>query len=288
MDVPRKLTTARGLAVEYAERGQGRPVLLLHGNSATWRWWREVLEAGVAGVRLVAPTMRGCLGTRGGSDPSAYVVPALASDVMAFADALGLEQFDLVGHSLGGAVALACALDFPHRVKGLHLVAAASGDGMESMRERKTGGSSLRRFLDPSRALGRAALFTAVWVGRDFGMNRRWLRKVLPRMMPRAQLAAERFNELIADAAAVEPLAVVSFYRSLSKWDVRARHATLTVPTRVLAGREDALVRLEALEALTRAIPKAQLEVLDCGHSPMLELPEAFMAWLRTGLTPAA
>jgi pimeloyl-ACP methyl ester carboxylesterase len=286
MLAPRRVTAAGGLSAEYVDAGEGRPVFLLHGNFATWRWWSGVMARGLPGVRFVAPTMRGCPGTRGGGRASVYELPALARDVVAIADQLGVEQFDLVGHSLGGGVALACALDFPERVRGLHLVASASGDALESARDHEATTSQLLKRFNPHRALDRAALLTTLRIGRDLGNSRRWLQGMLARLMPRADLNVVPFDTLLSDAVGMEPVAVVNLYRSLSSWDVRARRVTLQVPTRVLAGREDVLVPVRALEALVREVPGATLTVLDCGHSPMLEAPDAFLAWLEAGVSP--
>src|SRR5690349_15296026 len=93
--------------VHYEEAGAGPDVyVLVHGNFASWRWWRPVLDRLPPGSRAYAPDLRGCGETAGGGEAEAYAIPALAEDLLAFADAVGVRAFHLVGHSLGGAVAL--------------------------------------------------------------------------------------------------------------------------------------------------------------------------------------
>lgn len=89
------------LNIHYELAGKGDTVLVLvHGNFASWRWWRPVLDRLPAGYRAYAPDLRGC----GDTDrpPDGYTIEQLAADLHAFARALGLPAFHLVGHSLGG------------------------------------------------------------------------------------------------------------------------------------------------------------------------------------------
>jgi pimeloyl-ACP methyl ester carboxylesterase len=283
MGPPKTIKTGR-LRVEYVEVGSGpTDLVLLHGNFATWRWWRPFLARLPEGVRAFAPTMRGCVGTVATS--GGYELPQLAKDLEAFASSAGLTRFHLVGHSLGGAIALQYALDQPRRLTGLDLVSPAPGDALESMLAQNTAGGRMLRALHPERVLDRAALLTMLRLGRDLGTNRRYLRRMLRGLMPGADEAAVDLDRLVSDAAEMDPQAIVSLYRALARWDVRDRRGSLRVRTRILAGARDALVPLTALEELARAIPGAVLEVKpEGGHSPMLEAPDAFASWLSAGL----
>jgi pimeloyl-ACP methyl ester carboxylesterase len=283
-----KTIKAGKVRVEFVEVGSGpTDLLLLHGNFATWRWWAPALARLPEGVRAFAPTMRGCVGTVATS--GGYELAQLARDVEHFASALGLQRFHLVGHSLGGAIALQYALDQPGRLTALDLVSPAPGDGLESMLAQETAAGRMLRTLNPERALDRAALLTMLRLGRDLGTNRRYLRRMLRNLMPGVDEAAVDLERLVSDAAEMDPHAIVSLYRALARWDVRDRRASLQVPTRILAGARDVLVPLPALAELARAIPGAVLEVKpQGGHSPMLEQPEVFGAWLADGLRAAS
>lgn len=272
------------LEAEYAEAGHGsQTVVFLHGNFGSWRWWELALQSLPEGVRGIAVTMRGCRGTRGHNGK--YGIDDLADDIGAFVDALRIDRFHLVGHSIGGAIALEYALRFPTRVTGLDLVSPAPGDSLESMTAQDTHSGWVLRQFDPHRPFDRATLLTMLRIGRDFGTNRPYFRKRLAAFMPAADLAAIGFERLVRDASAMEPLAILGLFSGLADWDVRDRCGEMTVPTRVLAGALDVLVPPESLEVLANSIPSATYELIpDVGHCAMLEQPERFAVWLAVGL----
>jgi pimeloyl-ACP methyl ester carboxylesterase len=93
------------LKIHYQVVGDGNTQLvLLHGNFASWRWWQPVLTRLPAHYRAYAADMRGC----GDSERPGFGhnIEMLVNDVHAFVSSLGLGPVHLIGHSLGGAVAL--------------------------------------------------------------------------------------------------------------------------------------------------------------------------------------
>lgn len=107
MDVT-ELRTADGWTFTARTAGpdHGRPVLLLHGFPQTSRCWAAQLEAlAAAGHRAVAVDQRGYSPGARPDDVAAYRPEALVADVLAVADAAGMDRFDLVGHDFGGMVA---------------------------------------------------------------------------------------------------------------------------------------------------------------------------------------
>jgi pimeloyl-ACP methyl ester carboxylesterase len=142
-----------GLDIHYQEAGEGPNVfLLVHGNFGSWRWWDGLLQALPPGFRAYAPDLRGCGDTAGGASPETFEIAQLAGDLRAFADALGLRAFHLVGHSLGGAVALQFALDEPRRVRTLTLVTPAPATGLVALREGSSASARMLRLPIPSTA----------------------------------------------------------------------------------------------------------------------------------------
>jgi pimeloyl-ACP methyl ester carboxylesterase len=268
------------LAISYETAGRGRhAMVLVHGNFATWRWWKPILDRPARGFRLFAPTLRGFGATS--AAPRARSIDVLARDLHAFVQGLGLDRVHLVGHSLGGAVALEYALCWPRTVASVALVAPAAGDGLEAMRARNDAVGMMLRWTDPTWLASRIMLVHALRWERFVGTRRDTLARALAEMMPSAEPGAIQFDALLADALAIDETVVVDTYEALRRWDVRPRLPALALPVRVLAGARDALVPLASLEALTRALPRARLEVWDdVGHSPQLEKPAEFATWL--------
>jgi pimeloyl-ACP methyl ester carboxylesterase len=110
------------LHVVDAGQGTALPVVLVHGFGGSTAVWDPQIDHLKTARRVVALDLRG----HGQSDvaprQSDYEVPAMAGDIAAVADALGLQRFALVGHSLGASVATAYAAAHPQRVAGLVMV----------------------------------------------------------------------------------------------------------------------------------------------------------------------
>ncbi|HEX3778882.1 MAG TPA: alpha/beta hydrolase [Pseudonocardiaceae bacterium] len=101
----------------------GRGVLLLHGFPEAGIEWTEQVDAlGAAGCRAVAPDQRGYSPGVRPEDVRDYQLVDLVGDVLAIADALGWQRFDLVGHDWGAAVAWQVAGDHPQRLRTLTAV----------------------------------------------------------------------------------------------------------------------------------------------------------------------
>jgi pimeloyl-ACP methyl ester carboxylesterase len=118
IDANRLTFTARAAGPEG-----GRGVILLHGFPQTsWSWRGQLSELGDAGYRAVAPDQRGY--SAGARPPSVadYRLDHLVGDVLALADTLEMETFDLVGHDWGGMVSWVAAARHPDRIRSLSVV----------------------------------------------------------------------------------------------------------------------------------------------------------------------
>jgi pimeloyl-ACP methyl ester carboxylesterase len=101
----------------------GRGVILLHGFPQTsWSWRGQLSELGDAGDRAVAPDQRGYSAGARPLTVADYGLHHLVDDVLALADALEMETFDLVGHDWGGMVSWVAAARHPDRVRSLSVV----------------------------------------------------------------------------------------------------------------------------------------------------------------------
>ena len=109
-----------GSRISYEERGKGEPVILVHGWNSSSKQWLHNLKALAPRYRAIAPDLPGF----GGSDESGfpYSLDGMSSFLDAFRRALHLSTFHLVGHSMGGCIAIRYSITYPEMVKRLVLV----------------------------------------------------------------------------------------------------------------------------------------------------------------------
>jgi pimeloyl-ACP methyl ester carboxylesterase len=119
-----KLPTGVTLNVQAGGPEGGEPILLLHGFPESHRTWRDVAPDLARDFRVVAPDQRGFGASDKPAGVEAYKTDRILEDLIALADALGLDRFTLVGHDWGGAVAWLAALRHPDRLSRLVIVNA--------------------------------------------------------------------------------------------------------------------------------------------------------------------
>lgn len=112
------VTPANGVAVHYVREGAGPPVFLLHGWPEFWWSWHRNIPELAADFDVIAPDLRGFGSTPAGLGPDAGP-DTHATDILALADALGVERFGLVAHDVGAYVAQTIARIAPERLTGL-------------------------------------------------------------------------------------------------------------------------------------------------------------------------
>lgn len=122
----RRVSLRTGVTLNVAIAGdpQNPAVILLHGFPESHRTWREIAPRLKNRFYLVMPDQRGFAGSDRPQEIEEYETGKLVEDVFALADALGLEEFALVGHDWGGAVAWPAALRGDPRLKRLAIVNA--------------------------------------------------------------------------------------------------------------------------------------------------------------------
>lgn len=252
--VPQPLDTGR-IRTGYRHHGDddGLPILFLHGSYATSRWWEPFFDILPPAIYAVAPDMRGC-GASERPDRD-YTIEAMAADIAAFVDALGWDEFDLVGHSSGGAVAIELALAHSAEIRTLTLVDSAPIEGVFTPLEAFT---LLDRMRTEPNLLEQALASLMPTIDREND----------------AAMAAF-FDTLVKDAQAMAHPVFTEIAAALSNWNRFADAHRLTLPTLLVWGDQDIVVDRDATTRSLIAIPGAgNLEVLrGVGHSPMIEAP---------------
>ncbi len=269
--VHRTLASADGGEVHVVERGEGRTFLLLHGvTNSTLVWHYQLLDLVAAGYRVVAVDLRGHGESRAGDD--GFTLAAMARDVFQVIEALGLRETVVVGHSMGGMVALKLLADHPElvtdgAVSSIALVSTSAspvlGNGVPAA------AAQMVRVLTPVagrghvRAMGGRAQrrkppgdVAAVYSRLAFGSNP----------------SVTHVERLRAMSSAVPAPIAGHLIETLLNLDVRAVLPLIAAPTLVVVGTRDLLTPVWHSRYIVRHIPVAELHVLpQCGHMVMFE-----------------
>ncbi len=160
--IKNQTTKINGLDVQYYTAGEGEPLLVIHGGGGDARSWWDVIALLAKKYTVYAPDLPGY----GGSQPldGSYFIPELSGFVDSFANHLGLEKFHLMGHSLGGGIALDYALKMPRKVIKLVLISSLCLGNEIAFWVRLFSIPALVRFIG---ALAKGVLKGILWVARQ-------------------------------------------------------------------------------------------------------------------------
>jgi pimeloyl-ACP methyl ester carboxylesterase len=234
---------ANGLEIAYETVGAGPPLVMLHGATSIGR---DDFSAQIPllsrGFLLYLPDARGHGATRWDAGQG-FQYDWLVEDLAAFAEALGLETFHLLGFSMGAMTALQFAAAFPERLRTLVVV------GISPQREPRA--SVARKLMDPRRADVDDPAWGAVLARRhDAGQGVGAWRTLLP---------------AIAADVATQPLMTPAELHAIDP------------PTMIACGDRDPFVPVGHAWELQRQIPNGQLLVVpDCPHEVTSRRPAAF------------
>jgi pimeloyl-ACP methyl ester carboxylesterase len=256
---PKDATFAQveGARVRFTDKGEGPPVVLLHGFASSLETWATVAPVLARSHRVVTLDLKGFGWTdRPEGD---YSPAAQAKLVFALLDQRGIKDVAVVAHSWGSSVALAMALAEPARVRKIALYDAWVFE------------EQLPSFFLWARTDGVGeALFSAFYSERpDEKISHAFFdqRLVSQALVDEVERALERPGTSAAALAAV---------RGQRFSDVQTRYRTVKQPTLLLWGREDEVTLLPFGEQLARELPTSRLVVYPrCGHFPMLEAAAA-------------
>jgi len=252
-----------------ANSGPRPPLLLLHGWGGSSRYWRTTLATLGAERRILAPDLPGF----GESPPLRGPATAerLAELVIAFADAMGLAQFDLNGHSFCASVAVYVAERYPQRVRRLVLTC------MSTFRSEFE-----RRMVDQVHHV--MALWMALrrpWMG-----ERRFIyRTAASRFFYRAPQDDAILRESFADFLKMDRRTALETAASAGEPHINQALQAVRCPTLVIGARQDKIMPPPGTPEVARLVPDSRLLWIEhCGHLPMVERPAEYHAALRAFL----
>jgi 3-oxoadipate enol-lactonase len=246
------------------EGGSGRSLVFIHGWASSSRMWAREMEALGGAYRCLALDLPGH--GRSSNPPAAwYSLDNFVGVTRAWVHALHAQPVTLVGHSLGGTIALQYALLYAEEVCGLVLV-----NPVVTGRLRPNVRWLYRRA--PSRIVG--DLTRRLWPRLATRMQQALTANRLP-LLPEGHLRRNLEDLTLASADSLLGSA------RAAQSDLSPRLHEIRAPTLAIVGRRDRTVPPEDGRLAARRIPGAQLIELPTDHHPSDEAPEAFLAALR-------
>lgn len=262
-----------GNRMGYRTAGEGRAVVLIHGMAGSSETWAPVMPALGGSAKVVAPDMPG----HGASAKPRgdYSLGALASGVRDLLILLGIDRATIVGHSLGGGVAMQFAYQFPERCDRLVLV-SSGGLGREV--------SMLLRTLSAPGAEYALALGCSQRIRKAGIAVGGWLSKVGIRPTPALGEIWRSYSSLSDPDTRTAFLHTLRAVVDVGGQRVSARdrlYLAAEVPTLIVWGDRDPFIPVSHGHEAHTAMPASRLEIFEgSGHFPHRDSPERFASLL--------
>lgn len=266
--------TASGVRLRVVERGRGPTLVLLHSLFVDHSTWNAVAAELARDFRVITPDLPGC-GESEKPAPSrfAYDIDAFTGAIADLYAALSLGRAAVVGHGLGGAIALTLAARHPELVSGLVVIDALAESAQPWLYGRlahlPVAGSLVFKQLLGRRLFG--AYFRELFVADAAAVSNEKLDNYY-----------ESFNTPAARGSALATLRATVDTRPVAAQTSRIQTRAL-----VLWGHRDRLLPVSVGQRLAREIRGARFELLDAGHAPQEERPRELADAVRRFLREA-
>lgn len=256
--------------------GRGYPLVLMHGGPSADHWTLASFRRCADRFTLVFYDHR-CNGRSDGAPVSSMTWENLTADADALRERLGFERWAVLGHSFGGQVALEYALRYPDRLS--HLVLLDTGGDSRWAQQ------NAPRLLAERGYSAEKVELVRRWFNGDFAPEEYFsiFRRIGSAYNRHPILGAARILMHGGWRSKMRPEALVFAGRHLLKgWTVMDRLEEITVPTLVMAGRDDFVFPPECQRELAAGIPDARLHIIErAGHNPHDEQAAEVMRAVR-------
>jgi pimeloyl-ACP methyl ester carboxylesterase len=273
MKIKEDILKIDGISTRYLTIGQGSPIVFLHGigeSSFDWQWLMSDLMGERSMYALDMPYSSGIHPPR-----KEYSQDFLAEFVFRFLSELNIDKPVVVGHSLGGIVAITMAFKDPQLLKGLVLVGSAGlGPDLNPLLSMQT----LRGYSDFLSLMSRTPMGA---------LHRIWARSLVlytyPYLVP-AEWTHEQYRLSLTPYFMDVLLEALRNHVNMKGQQTILidQLSEIKMPTLVIWGGNDRVIPLSHAKEAMKHLPNARLEVIsDCGHMPQVERPSATAAVLN-------
>ena len=309
-----QFVNTNGIRMAVYERGEGLPVVFVHGfPELAYSWRNQMRSYPAAGLRAIAPDMRGYGLTDRPADVAGYAIPNLCADLVGLLDALDIERALFCGHDWGGAAVWAMPRLYPDRVVGVIGVNTPAGGGPPPSEPPEeplivfTENYYAATFLEPGRA--EAVMSRDVRRALEMIFRRGWYWDVenmrgyppdsaektmdMLRMIEEGNYQGELIMPPDVLDYWVETFEATGFTGGLSYYRANmgggggaAPTGDIDVPCLYVGAENDTILRPSSSDRMPSFIPDLERHVVaDCGHWTQQEKPEEFdrvtLDWIR-------
>ncbi|MCH1417337.1 MAG: alpha/beta hydrolase [Flavobacteriaceae bacterium] len=266
---PSQFMTLNGMKIHYRDEGAGTPIVLIHGTGAslhTWNDWTKDLVKDYRVIRLDLPAY----GLTGQDPQNRYSSKDYVDLLDAFLTELKVDQFHLVGNSLGGLISWLYASYYPEKVEKLVL-------------------------LDPSGFPFKNTPMV-IKMAKTPVLNN-FIRYVTPRSFIEKNIQEVYYDPTLIKASTLDRYYDLTLYEGnrdafidrafIEREDYRDRLSLIKAPTLILWGENDAWIPVSDAPKFKAAIENAQVVIMpETGHVPMEEKPKESLAVVADFLAP--
>jgi 3-oxoadipate enol-lactonase len=250
--------TINGIELNYQVKGNGTPIILVHGHPFDHTMWQPQIEVFSKHYQVITPDLRG-YGKSSLPDPENTKFADYATDVLRLADHLGADSFHLAGLSMGGQLIMEIYRQAPARVKSLILADTFAGlDTPDAKKARDEGAAKLEKE----------------------GMNG-YADESIYKMIKSDHVASMPAvaGHVLKMMKATSPVSAATAMRARSgRIDyLNEVLPKIHIPTLIIVGRQDEFTPVAKAEEMQHALQNCALVIIEnAGHMPNLEQPEAF------------
>ncbi len=252
------IVTEQGI-LHYESIGRGKPVILLHGWINSWDVWRDVMitlaREGQHRVYALDFWGFGDSARAAGATETTFQINSYVEMVLSFMNSLGIQKAPILGHSMGGTVALQIALEYPERIEKVAIVGAPII------------GRSLNPFLQLA---GYGSIAKLIW---------RY--PIMLHSIMRILLAKDSKKVRGMIFRDIQRTTLESFFRSigdLRQTDLRDQLSILDIPALGIYGVKDNIVSPSNAELLMNGMQNAEITMFyQSRHFPMTDEPQQFI-----------
>jgi epoxide hydrolase 4 len=277
--------------IHYVSRGEGKPILFLHGFPQFWFLWRRQLADLGEDHAVYAADMRGYNLSSKPEDPEAYRMRHLLTDIRGLVEELGVAPLTLVGHDWGGIVSWAFALKHPELLERLVIIDGPppftwNRDLRESPKQR----AAVNYMIELSKASPEPEEMLSA---NDFSM----VDDIMLRIGGRDAAQLSDSERSIYHEAWARPGALrggLNYYRAArmgeqvaaggvpEEYDAKIRSQQVEVPTLVIWGENDAALLPSLTRGLSEWVPRLRVELVPgAGHWVPYEAPDEVNRLIR-------